>query len=381
MAVVTATVRVSGNPVRNTFVENTGPGGFGSLGWDLTDGNGSFTFDAGPFADKVDVRIHCQNSVLRVLDGGLPVPVPVYQLRAGVANGATIEIPQQRDHYRILNQCLDVYETVWKQFMPYNRASRMAFPLGRLTSLRDTFASSRRIELSYPDLSPATLAFVEPAGLSNSNYPLAHIKTRSSDGRLFGEADAIAGEHDPSLLAHEPGHVFHFSAQTSATRQSIEGQYIGFILSHLSDPFHSEDRTTTSFVAFIEAVGIFSHRFFFFSRKVEPGLSGQTLRRAFFRDELGAQRLREVLVDPYFDVGTRSASGAIQPALQGPDVEGAVYGAIYVDFASRVGLREAVGLVLDSNATSFGEFKQHVEGRGNQAWRDAIRAAATTWGM
>jgi hypothetical protein len=380
MSFVTANVRVAGNPIRKAFVEHTGPFGVGSLGWTLTDNQGSFTFDAGALANKVDVKVYCQNSVVRVLDGGLPVPVPVYQSFA-VGNGDSIRITSQRDHYRILNTCLDVYETVWKQFRPYNRSSRGDFPLGRKTSLRETFSDSHRIELSYPDQFPSPLAFVEPSGLNNSGYPLAHIKIRSSDGRLFGERDANSSDHDASLLPHELGHVFHFSAMAAATRVSIEGQYIGFILSHVDRPFHQVDLKTTPFVAFIEAVGVFSERFFAFSKMVEPNLAGVALRKAFFQDELGSQRLSGVLVDPYVNVGVRDNRGRIQPNLEHDDFEGAVYGAVYLDFASRVGLREAVGLVLDSNATSFAEFKQHVEGRGNRSWRNAIRAAATTWGM
>ena len=234
---------------------------------------------------------------------------------------------------------------------------------------------------SYPDQFPSQLAFVEPSGLNNSGFPLVHIKNRTVDGRLFGEADAIAQQHDASLLPHELGHVFHFSTLAASTRVSIEGQYIAFILSNLANPTHAITRQTTPFVAFIEAVGIFSERFFFFSRQVEPSLTGVALRRAFFQDELGQQRLSTVFVDGYVNVGTRDNSGRITPALRGDDREGAVYGAIYLDFASRVGLREAVGLVLDSNATNFDEFRRHVQGRGNNTWRTAIDAVSSTWGM
>ncbi len=380
MPFVTANVRVNGRPLRRAFVEHVGPFGVGSLGWSLTDDQGSFMFDAGPFANRVDVRVHCQNSVLRVLDGGLAVPIPVSQV-FNVDDGASISIAGQQDHFRILNDSLTIYRTVWRHFRPYNRTSRRDFPLGRRSSLRETFANSRRIELSYPDQFPSQLAFVEPSGLNNSGFPLVHIKNRTVDGRLFGEADAIAQQHDASLLPHELGHVFHFSTLAASTRVSIEGQYIAFILSNLANPTHAITRQTTPFVAFIEAVGIFSERFFFFSRQVEPSLTGVALRRAFFQDELGQQRLSTVFVDGYVNVGTRDNSGRITPALRGDDREGAVYGAIYLDFASRVGLREAVGLVLDSNATNFDEFRRHVQGRGNNTWRTAIDAVSSTWGM
>jgi len=380
MARVTANVKVSGQPIRRAFVEHTGPAGIGSLGWSLTDNNGSFTFDAGLLASRVDVRVYCQNAVIRVLDGGLPVPVPVSQM-INVGNGDSVNVSGQRDHYKILNQALDVYDTVWRQFRPFNRSTRGDFPLGRKPSLRETFSDSKRLELSYPDSFPSPLAFVEPSGLNNSGFPLAHIKIRTRDGRLFCEGDANGANHDASLLPHEMGHVFHFSSLTLSTRISIETQNIGFILTHISNPYHKVTLQTTPFVAFIEAVGIFSERCFAFKKQVEPSLSGVALRKAFFRDELGAQRLNSVLIDSYDNVGKKDNAGRVQPNLTGNDVEGAIYGAIYLDFASRVGLKEAVGLVLDSNSTDFADFKQHVEGRGDPAWRSAIRAVARTWGL
>ena len=58
-----------------------------------------------------------------------------------------------------------------------------------------------------------------------------------------------------------------------------------------------------------------------------------------------------------------------------------MYGAIYLDFARRVGLREAVGLVLQSNATTFDQFRTHVHGHGNAQFTAAIDAVAITWQM
>jgi hypothetical protein len=381
MAFVTANVSVDGQPLKRTYVEHTGPGGIGSLGFAMTDQNGSFTFDASFIANHVDIKVYCQNSVIRVLDGGTLVPLPVYQQFAAVGNGDAVSIGQQKDHFKIMARALDVYDIVWRQFRPYNNSNRQAFPLGQRSSIRDTFADSRRIELSYPDNMPQPLAFSEPAGLGNSGYPLVHIKDRAMDGRLFGEADAKAPQHDASLLPHELGHAFHFSAMAAGTRLSIEAQYIGFIATHIANPYHQVDKPTTPFVAFIEAAGIFSERFFAFAKQVAPGQSGVGLRQAFFRDELGPQSLAGVLVDPYTNVGRRNAAGAVVPVLTNNDVEGAVYGAVYLDFASRVGLKEAVGLVVDSNATSFAEFRQYVLGRGNAAWTTAINAVRATWRM
>ncbi len=76
----------------------------------------------------------------------------------------------------------------------------------------------------------------------------------------------------------------------------------------------------------------------------------------------------------------RLSAGTVTPSLIGDDVEGSVYGAIYLDFARRVGLREAVGLVLESNAT-FDQLRTHVHGHGNAQVTAAIDAVAITWQM
>jgi hypothetical protein len=374
MPFVTANIKENGRPLKRVFVEHTGPFGIGSLGWDLTDANGSFTFDAGPLASKVDIKIHCQSSVMRVMDGST-VLWPI-SINKNVGNGDSVNLDtvnEKKDHFRILNMVLDVYDTVWRQFKPYSLDSRKDFPLGRKPSLRDTFSNNKRIELSFPDNLPG-LAFVEPSGLGNAGFPLMHIKSQAADARLFGNTS-----HDPSLIPHELGHAMHFSCLSPATRISIEGQYIGFLLSNLNDPFHNIDKKTTPFVAFIEAAGMFSERFFFFRKRVSPQLSGAQLRQAFCTNELGQHGLNTQLHD-YTPVGTR-VNGSVSPVFTGDDVEGAVYGAIYADFAGRIGLKEAVELVLESNATSFDEFRSFVHGKGNAAHTTAINAVKITWGM
>ena len=250
--------------------------------------------------------------------------------------------------------------------------------MGRKQSTRATFASSGTCEAAFPDRFPiASLTFVEPAGVFNNLLPIGHIKT---DPRLFGTATS-----DRSLLPHELGHVFHFAALRAATRAQYETEYLAHLTAAAAtggNKTHDFAVSTIPLVAFIEAVGIFSERFFFFSTLVEPNLPGASLRRAFFRDELSSSRsLPGVLRDDYPPAGLLSG-GVVTPLVtSNASVEGAVYGAIYLDFARQVGLQEAVGLVLDSNATDFDSFQTYVHGRGNQDWTDAIDAVAITWQM
>jgi hypothetical protein len=379
---ITAAVRVNGTPLRKAFVERTGL--MGSEGFTMTDDNGSFSFDGGLF-DRIDVKIYCQNSVLRIVDGA-KFAIPV-SFSAVARHGATITINKQRDHFRILNRCLDVYEAVWRQFKPYSDRGRRAFPLGTAGTFRKTFEAKKRIELSYPDDFPSELAFVEPSGISNGGFPFVHIKHRSRDGRLFGEADSEVSRNNPSLLPHELGHVFHFSALTPLRRASFEKGYLAFLVERTvrtGDPTHEVAKKTIPLVAYIEAAGIFSERFFFFKTRIKPNLSGKALHDSFLADELSEQSTLSgdspLQKDSSFiQVGRRKSDGTIKPLLQGLDTEGAVYGAIYLDLASRIGLQETVELVLASDAEDFGEFRRHVRGRGKAEWTAAIDAVRETW--
>lgn len=378
MTVVTAALTDNGGvPLRRVFVEHIGLFDV-SLGWKLTDANGSVTFDAGPGFDRLDLRVHCRNSVLRVVDDSDAIPgTSRIHVKVNVGNDEVAAVGSFSKHFRILSQAQDVYDTVWRQFRPYSRSSRRAFPLGRKPSVADTFALSPTCEAAFPDQFPvASLTFVEPVGVGNNLMPLAHIKT---DPRLFGTATA-----DPSLLPHELGHVFHFAALRAATRAQFETGYLAHLTTATAtggNLFHGFALKTDPLVAFVEAAGIFSERFLFFAKRVEPTLTGADLRQAFFQDELSGNRsLPDVLVDDCPRAGQLSG-GVVDPSVTTNAVEGSVYGAIYLDFARRVGLREAVGLVLDSNALDFGDFQIYVHGRGNQAWTDAIDEVAVTWQM
>lgn len=389
MAVITANIFVNNRPVRRAYVEHVGPFGLGSLGVTITDDAGAFTIDAGIASNAADIKVHCQNSVIRVVHGSV--------VNAGIAvggrvsHGSRFSIPaNDRDHFEILNECLDVYDVVWRQFKPFSNRTRRGFALGRRDTLRQTLASNKRLELSYPDQFPSELAFVEPAGMTNDNYPLAHIKRRDIDGRLFGERDAL-GLHDRSLLPHEMGHVFHFAAMRESTRIATEGGYIAYLLSRIpaavaagnTVPFtHNVAVATNPLVALLEAIGLFSERFYAFSRlRAQRGMSGTTLRRAFVDDEVSAApQLSTALRDPYVQVAARDARGRIRPSIPtGPNVEGAVYGAIFLDLGSRLGLKRTVEALLASNAQSFDDFATYVSATLNPGRE--LGAVKVRWGL
>lgn len=368
MAVITARVEVDGEPLRRAYVEHIG---LGSVGFQMTSEEGAFSFDGG-FFDRVDVKVHCQNSVIRVVNGeafnwGISIDEKV-------RHGDVIRI-RKRDDFTILNMCLDAYDTVWRQFSLYSKEGRRAFAIKRQRKLNDTFASNRRLELSYPDHLSPDRSFVEPAGLTNAGLPLAHIRHKSLAGRLFGDENGNGTRNDPGLLPHEMGHVCHFAAMVPSIRGKIEDGYLAWLAGQIpsGDFGHGIKKRTIPMVAYVEAAGIFSERFFFFRKRVEPRLTGDRLYKAFVEDELSeAPRLRDKMRATFLDrdgneqkayvqVGRRDERGSIDPKVPtGSDVEGSVYGAIYLDLASEIGLKPVVEGMLASNATNYDEFATYM---------------------
>ena len=325
---ITFTVNLRGRPLRRTYVSHFDFFRIPQTVFVRTNESGRATISSAVSTSQIAVRVHAQNAVVRVLDGNFPIPVEVSQAFT-VSNGGTINIntdAEQQDHFRIMDSCLSVYDTVWRQFRPFNRASRGAFPFGTGGSVGEDRDRLPRIEVVYPDNSPATLAFVEPVSL-RTGHPLMHIKHKSLDDRLFGTTNPLPV--DATLIPHELAHALYFALMPSATRASVEGQYLAWITSQLAaglPPFHNTSIATTPFVAWIEALGLFSERFFFFARRCTPPLTGVDLRQAFFRDELSAAPLLQTTgLTGYLVAGSLNGS-VVVPALTGDNVEGAVYG-------------------------------------------------------
>ena len=379
---LTFTVNLRGRPLRRTYVSHFDFFRVPQTDFVRTNEAGEATIGSAVSTSQIRVRVHAQNAVVRVLDGSFPVPVEVSQ-EFTVSHGGTINIntaAEQQDHFRIMASCLDVYDTVWRQFRPFNQSSRGAFPFGTGGTVAQDRERLPRIEVVYPDNSPATLAFVEPVSLT-TGHPLIHIKHRSLDPRLFGTTSPSV---DPTLIPHELAHALYFAIMPATTRASVESQYLAWITSRVAaglPPFHNTATATTPFVAWIEALGIFSERFFFFSRRHTPPLTEVQLRQAFFRDELSATPLlQSTALTDYSQVAT--LNGGVVPALTGDNVEGAVYGAIFVDLARRAGLRESVGQYMassDNSVLNFDDFRNLLISETDLD-PDVI-AVANTWGL
>jgi hypothetical protein len=302
-----------------------------------------------------------------------------------------------------------VYHTVFRQFSPFRNRNRGDFPFGQSGSIEATRNRLPRIEVVYPDNSLSILAFVEPVSVG-TGFPLIHIKHKAFDPpgsngidrRLFGAPDPVPDPSNPipadirvdaTLIPHELAHALHFALMSEITRRSVETQYIAWITGRIAaglPPFHNTAIATTPFVAWIESLGIFSERFFFFRNRLNPPLSGLGERRAFPLDELAAvPLLQSTNLTGFSQVGQLDTAGNVVPDVTEDNVEGAVYGAIFLDFARRVGLRNAVDQYLrssDNNVLTFDDFRNLIitedqDTNPPRAFGSEIIQAANTWGL
>jgi hypothetical protein len=337
MPTLNVTVQVNGIPLQRAYVEHLVLG-VGQPAMYMTDDQGRVRNESGDlgissFTRNADIRLLCQNSVVKVLDGNTPGPLAVNQDKS-IVDGSIVNlntVAEQRHHYNILKRCLVAYDVIFKQFRPFSDGPHPDFPLGRAASLRASKDQLKRNELSFPSQFPlGDLAFTEPKSAA-TGYPLVNIRARNSDGRLFGET----GEN-PTLIASEFAHALHFSLFSSAGRTRIETDYIGWIASDIANGGngkHAMGRRTSPTVAYIEALDQFSKRFSEFVRQIVQGGTVNRLRQqqvtAAMRQDFLNREVSGSPVEGMF-VATLDGAGRLvpNPAFNGSDDEGSVYGCI-----------------------------------------------------
>ena len=401
---INATIQVNGRPLRRAYVEHLVFGvGTGMYMTDLAGRIRSNDFDLGveSLTGNADIRVICQNPIVRVLDGGL-LNIGVYQ-DAPITDGAVVNLntnAEQDDHFAILNRAQLAYEVAFLPLAFFRNQPSPELPLGRLATLRATRDQARRIDLSYPDNFPSPLAFVEPKRALD-NFPLMHIKDRTSDGRLFGEAGQA-----PTLIPHELAHALHFSFLTQARRGTAQDKYLQFLATDVAaggGGTHNFTMRTSPEVAYIEAGGFYSQLFWEFMRARQGGTSTlvtpepitPAIQAEFVASEwqrLTVSRLAFVppLVFPGFQPGTGTRgrltlSSRIErllrrPTVTGGDVEGAVYSAIFVDFARFVGLDFAASAYFEANALTFGQYREFIRTEHPQH-ADTLEQVRGFWGL
>jgi hypothetical protein len=168
--------------------------------------------------------VWAQNSAARILDGTRFNVA--YTRDVDVLQGPKIPVEDENGAFALANT--------------FGRA--LADLRGRapaLASLGFEFSADRRIEVSWPDrfVGPS-LSFTEPT--SATGFPLVHLKDES----------------EPTVW-HEYGHAVHFALLPHDVRDAIKADYLGWLLSNLSDPTHSFAKQTSELVAWIEAWGDF----------------------------------------------------------------------------------------------------------------------------
>lgn len=380
-------IQVNGNPLRWAYVEHIVLGGGTNMY--ITDDEGRVRDIHGDegvdnLTDGVDIRVICQNPVLRVVDG-TRANIGVDQNRF-VRNGDVMNLDaqsEQDDWYAVLNRAQLAYEVVFRPLGFFQDLPNPDFPLGRKATLRETRDQARRIELSYPDRGPQPLAYVEPTRLIDG-YPLMHIKERQEDGRLFGErGTGDNAAQPPILIPHELTHALHFTFLSDRQRGRVIPKYIDFLLGDFAaggDLRHTLGKTTTPEVAYIEAGGNFGEAFWEFARRrfatgtlVRPERVRRdaALLAEFARTEFTActspppladaiRRTAPVVRGPVGPVMPIDRHFSRVPRFTGGDCEGAVYGAIFTDFAQDAGLDVAASAFFKANALTFGEYRDFI---------------------
>ena len=382
-----ATIQVNGRPLRRAYVEHRYP--FGGEMY-MTDDAGRIHNGEGidTDSDEADIRIYCQNPVARVLDGDF-ANFGVKQDRT-IRDGAVVNLEfnsHQDDFYAILNRLQIAYEVIFRPLPYFQDLPDQDFPLGRVADLQSTRNQAKRIDVVYPDHSVSPRAWVEPKRLLD-NYPLIHLPHRTTEpgNRIFGDSGA-----DPTLIPAELAHALHFSALTPGQREQVQGAYLQYITSDLvagGDGSHNLAKQTTPEVAFIEAADWFSKTFHEFLRQhqggsstlVVPGPITAALRHEYI-DFMWASLTRSVLqvapipgsavdlvnIQPRFRLppGIKQLAEFVRrsrrfrrPIVTGSDVEGAVFGAIFIDFAREVGLPLAASLYFEAQALDFGRYRE-----------------------
>lgn len=373
-----ATVTLDGQPLRYTFVSYHPD--FEDPHYAISDGDGIARFPNVKSSQVIDVIVHAQNLAVRMLDGSTASSAEKSLRYRNKKSGARLNVSPRDgsfEYFAIMDRCYDVYETVFRPVAPFSGASRREYPWGGRKGEVHKLRFKPAVDCRYPEtIAPGKLAWVQPQSVTGGR-PLMHIKPQKTDNRLFGTAKRPA-----TTIPHEYAHAVHFGLMSTIDRWLLAAKYGVWITKELvkgNSATHRTNKKTVPLIAFVEAIGIFSQRFFLFAKQVRPDLSGATLRSAFVEDELSGSPALAKVMPGYVKIGTRSRSGDIKPHLTGSSTEGAVYGAIFLDLASRATLAEAVAMYLRCGSSDVGGYLGYASKQRKGAMKADLTAVAKTW--
>lgn len=320
----TVTIKNNGQPVRRAFVKLTeGVPPFANETETMTDANGQINIDP---SGTIQVQVFAHSPVVRLISHNLGIPYSVSEnfTLATLPNNVdqTVYISNQNTHFEFMLQLTEIYNNGCRRFAPWNNEEFTIFPPLQRTA-------NQFIEMIEPDNLPEPTAFVEPRG-TITGFPLIHPGQSTMDRKT---------------LAHELGHALHFQALPEAKRIEGETKYLAYLANHLHDPGHYFTKRTSPMVAYIEAFGAFTAMFEEF---YDPTLSATDLYNNFFENALGSTS---------------------DSALRGDDVEGAVFAALFVDFAKSpgIGLPFVVKSYISSEALTFAEYAEYIRATYGQS--------------
>lgn len=374
-------VQLDGAPLRHTFISYTPD--FENPRIAVTDGDGIATIDGVKRGAKINIIVHAHNLAIRMLDG-TSASVSELSLRfRNKKDGDRLNItPADKNHYEhfvIMDRCYDVYDTVFRPIPPFSGRSRQEYPYGRGKSAADDHKRTPSVDCRYPEsIAPGKLPWVQPQSLL-TGVPLMHLKPQSADARLFGSPKRKA-----TFIPHEFAHAIHFATLPKIARIELALRYGTWIVKELvqgRSGTHRTNKATDPLIAYVESLGIFSQRFWFFAKEARPDLTGPKLRAAFVEDELSAAPALSKILSGYEPIATRTSKGTIKPHLTGARTEGAVYGAIFLDFASRTNLATAVNLFIRCGGFNFADYANFAARQADGKHRKEIAAVTKTWKM
>jgi hypothetical protein len=81
----------------------------------------------------------------------------------------------------------------------------------------------------------------------------------------------------------------------------------------------------------------------------------------------------------YVPITSRATNGSLKPRLRGSSTEGAIYGALFLDLASRTSLAQVVNLYLRCGASDVSGFLAYADKQRRGKHREDVAAVAKTW--
>ncbi len=337
-------------------------------------------FDTIKTSASIDVVVHAQNLAVRMLDGTSTSTVEKSLRFRAKKNGARLNITRRDasfDYFDIAARCYDTYDTVFRPIAPFSGPSRRSFPFGGATTEPHELKRRPAVDCRYPEtVAPGKLPWVQPQSVTGGR-PLMHIKGQKTDSRLFGTAKKPA-----TTISHEYAHAVHFALLSSMNRWLFAAKYGLWIAGELAkgnSGTHRTDKRTAPLIAYVEAIGIFSQRYYLFASSVRPDLQGRALHRAFVDDELSEHPSLRQHLPGYVPITSRTADGSLKPRLRGSSTEGAIYGALFLDLASRTSLAQVVNLYLRCGASDVRGFLAYADKQRRGKYQEDAAAVAKTW--